>query len=39
MKGYWTGYSYVGLMPDGTWQHFISDREYKEALEDQEDDD
>lgn len=30
MEGYWTGYSYVGLMPDGTWMHFSSDKEYEE---------
>ena len=30
MKGYWTGYSYAGLMPDGAWMYFSSDNEYKE---------
>lgn len=31
--GYWTGYSWMGLMPDGTWQPFVSEEEYNEALE------
>jgi len=31
MKGYWTGASYVGLMPDGTIQEFVSEDEYIEA--------
>lgn len=33
IKGYYTGYSYVGLMPDGTWRYFVSDTEYLEAYE------
>lgn len=31
MKGYYERYSYVGLMPDGTWRRFVSDTEYAEA--------
>ncbi len=31
MKGYWTAYSYVGQMPDGSWQRFASDKDYEEA--------
>lgn len=33
MKGYWTEYSYVGLMPDGTWMYFSSDKEYEESYD------
>ena len=33
MKGYYVGYSYVGLMPDGTWQRFASEEEYWETYE------
>ena len=33
MKGYWEGYSYVGFMPDGSKQRFVSDTEYKEAYQ------
>ena len=33
MKGYYTGYSYCGTMPDGSKQYFASDKEYCEAYE------
>ena len=35
MKGYWTGASYVGFMPDGKRRYFVSDMEYKEAYEEE----
>lgn len=31
MKGYYEGYSYVGIMPDGTKMRFATEQEYKEA--------
>lgn len=35
MKGYHTGYSYVGWMPDGKgggrWMYFATESEYHEA--------
>lgn len=34
MKGYYTESSYVGLMPDGTWQRFVTEEEYREAFSD-----
>lgn len=37
MKGYYTGSSYVGLMPDGTWQRFVSEEEYWEIYSEQDD--
>jgi len=30
MKGYWSEYSYVGLLPNGLWMRFSSDKEYEE---------
>ena len=30
MKGYYTGYSYVGHMPNGTWRRFATEKEYNE---------
>lgn len=32
-NGYWSEYSYVGIMPDGSEQEFVSADEYAEALE------
>ena len=34
-KGYYTGYSYCGIMPDGRKAYFASDAEYKEAFEEE----
>ena len=31
MYGYYTGYSYVGFMPDGSKREFVSYEDYKEA--------
>lgn len=31
MKGYYTEYAYVGFMPNGTTQEFVSYEEYKDA--------
>ena len=31
MRGYYTGYGYMGHMPDGTWLLFATDAEYIEA--------
>lgn len=31
MKGYYEGYSYVGIMPDGRKMRFATDTEYREA--------
>lgn len=36
MKGYYTGSSYVGRLPDGTWRRFVSEEEYKEIYREQE---
>jgi hypothetical protein len=33
MKGFWTESSYVGFMPDGSRQCFVSDEEFFEAFE------
>ena len=30
-KGYYTGYGYMGRMPDGTWLLFATDTEYHAA--------
>ena len=32
MKGYYEGYSYVGIMPDGRRMRFATDSEYAEAF-------
>ena len=32
MKGYYEGYSYVGIFPDGTKMRFATEEEYKEYL-------
>ena len=34
MKGYYEGYSYVGIMPDGSMMRFATEQEYKERIED-----
>ena len=34
-KGYYTGYSYCGIMPDGRKAYFCSDDEYREAYEEE----
>ena len=31
MKGYYEGYSYVGIMPDGRKMRFATEQEYYEA--------
>ena len=31
MKGYYEGYSYVGIMPNGSKMRFATDQEYIEA--------
>ena len=31
MKGWYEGYSYCGIMPDGRLQRFATDTEYREA--------
>ena len=31
MKGWYEGYSYCGIMPDGRKQRFATDMEYREA--------
>lgn len=31
MKGWYEGYSYVGIMPDGRKMRFATEEEYKEA--------
>ena len=31
MKGWYEGYSYCGIMPDGTQRRFATKQEYKEA--------
>ena len=31
VKGWYEGYSYVGIMPNGRKQRFVSDSEYREA--------
>lgn len=31
MKGWYEGYSYVGIMPDGKKRRFATDTEYREA--------
>lgn len=36
MKGYYEGYSYVGIMPDGKKMRFATEQEYKERIEDDE---
>lgn len=33
MKGFYAESSYVGLMPDGTWQRFETEAAYKELYE------
>ena len=33
MKGFYTESSYVGFMPDGTWQRFETEEAYKELYE------
>lgn len=33
MNGFWTDYGYVGTMPDGTVQEFVSADEYVEAYQ------
>ena len=33
-KGYYVGYSYAGLMPDGTVRYFATEKEYLEAYKD-----
>ena len=30
-KGFYTGYSYVGFMPDGTKRYFATEEDYMEA--------
>ena len=35
MKGYYTGYSYCGYMPDGRKEYFATDKEYREAYEEE----
>ena len=37
MKGYWTEGCYIGIMHDGTKGYFVSDAEYREAYEEEED--
>lgn len=39
MKGYYVSYSYIGIMPDGSKREFASDRDYREAVEDEPDED
>ena len=31
-KGYYTNYSYCGIMPDGKKQYFVNETEYVEAF-------
>lgn len=31
MNGWYEGYSYCGIMPDGTKRRFATEQEYKEA--------
>ena len=31
MKGWYEGYSYAGIMPDGKIRRFATDEEYREA--------
>ena len=31
MKGYWTGYAYAGIMPNGRTMYFVNREEYEEA--------
>lgn len=33
--GFYTGYSYVGIMPDGRKQPFATESEYREAYEEE----
>lgn len=35
MKGYYERYSYVGIMPDGRKQRFVTEQEYAEAYEEE----
>ena len=35
MKGYYEGYSYVGIMPDGSKMRFSTEEEYAEAYEEE----
>lgn len=35
MKGYYTGYAYCGIMPDGQKVYFATDQEYREAYEEE----
>jgi hypothetical protein len=34
-KGFYTGYSYCGIMPDGRKAYFATDKEYAEAYEEE----
>lgn len=34
LSGYWCSSDYVGTMPDGRKQRFVSDKEYEEAFND-----
>ena len=34
-KGYYTGYSYCGIMPDGRKAYFVSDSEYLKEYEEE----
>lgn len=36
MKGYYTGYAYCGIMPDGRKAYFATDQEYKETYDEEE---
>lgn len=31
-KGYWSGYSWMGKLPDGSWMAFSSEEEYLDYL-------
>lgn len=33
MKGYWTGYCYVGIMPNGEKRYFVNREEAQEAYD------
>ena len=35
-KGYYTGYSYCGIMPDGRKAYFVTESEYLEAYREEE---
>ena len=35
MKGYYEGYSYVGIMPDGKKMRFATEAEYVEAYKEE----